>query len=230
MKLTWFGHAAFRMEIAGAVIMIDPFLANPTFKGDQKTAWKGATHVVLTHGHGDHVGSAVEICKAGALLIAAPEVCDYLGTQGVTHASIQNHGGEVDYGAFRVAYVPAWHSSSDTVDGKPVYLGNPAGVVIMARGEKTLHHMGDTGISAEMALTGEIYDPKIGLVPVGDRVTMGGRTASIACKRFFRFETVIPMHYGTFGILQPTADAFIDGMKGEKTKVVIPERGQPMEL
>jgi L-ascorbate metabolism protein UlaG (beta-lactamase superfamily) len=230
MKLTWFGHSAFRVDIDGAAIMIDPFLENPTFHGDHKAAYRGATHVVLTHGHSDHVGSAAEICKAGAMLIANPELCDFLEGHGVGRASSQNHGGEVDYGAFRVAFVPAWHSSSHTIERKPVYLGNPAGIVIMAKGEKTLLHMGDTGISADMALTEDVYQPKIGIVPIGDRYTMGARTAALACKRFFQFETVVPCHYATFGLLDPNPDKFIGEMKGAKTVVLVPERGKAVTL
>ncbi|MEJ0097385.1 MAG: metal-dependent hydrolase [Bauldia sp.] len=223
MKLTWFGHSAFRIEYAGAVILLDPFIANPTFKGDVKAAYKGATHVVLTHGHGDHVGSTVEICKeTGALLIGNPEVCGYLGGQGVSNASPFNHGGELHLGAFSVAYVPAWHSSSAD-DG--TYLGNPGGVVFMAKNEKTVLAMGDTGIFEGMKLIGEIYQPHVGLVPIGDRFTMGARLAAMACKRFFDFETVVPCHYGTFGLLDPNADKFIAEMSGARAKVLVPERG-----
>jgi len=232
MKLTWFGQSAFRVELSGAVILIDPFIDNPTFKGDRNAAFAGATHVLLSHGHADHVGSTVEICKkTGALLIANPEVCDYLSGQGARHHSPQNHGGEVDYGAFRVAFVPAWHSSSDTVNGSNlIYLGNPAGLIVMAKGEKTLHHMGDTGPSAEMVITQEIYQPKIGLVPIGDRFTMGARTAAFACKRFFKFETVIPMHYATFPLLAQSADDFVAEMKGSPAKVLVPDHGKAVEL
>ena len=74
----------------------------------------------------------------------------------------------------------------------------------MAQGEKTLLHMGDTGIFSDMALIDEIYQPKIGIVPIGDRFTMGAKLAAMACKRFFHFETAIPCHYGTFGLIDPT--------------------------
>jgi L-ascorbate metabolism protein UlaG (beta-lactamase superfamily) len=232
MKLTWFGHSAFRVEYAGAVIMLDPFIANPTFKGDVKAAYAGATHVMLSHGHNDHIGSTVEICKAtGALLIANPEVCDFLSAKGVTNVSPFNHGGELHFDSFSVAYVPAWHSSSnDAEGGDGRYLGNPGGVVLMSGHEKPLLHMGDTGIFEGMRLIAELYDPKIGIVPIGDRFTMGGRHAAIACRRFFEFETVIPCHYGTFGLLDPTADKFITEMKGAKTQVLVPERGVAVEL
>jgi len=231
MKITWFGHSAFRVDIAGASIMIDPFIGNPTFKGDQKAAYKGATHVVLTHGHDDHIGSTVEICKAtGATLIANFEVCTYLAGQGVENYSPGNHGGSVDYGAFSLAFVPAWHSSSSIVNGVPVYLGNPAGVVLRAKSEKTLLHMGDTDIFSDMALINEIYQPKIGIVPIGDRFTMGAKLAAMACNRFYSFETVIPAHYATFGLLDPNADKFVAEMKGSKTKVLVPERGVAVDL
>jgi L-ascorbate metabolism protein UlaG (beta-lactamase superfamily) len=231
MKITWFGHSAFRVDIAGAAIMIDPFIGNPTFEGDQKAAYEGATHVVLTHGHDDHTGSTVEICKAtGATMIANFEICNFLAAKGVENFSPGNHGGSVDYGPFSVAFVPAWHSSSTIIDGTPVYLGNPAGVVISAPNEKTLLHMGDTDIFSDMALINEIYQPQIGIVPIGDRFTMGAKLAAMACYRFYAFETVIPCHYATFPIIDQTADKFVAAMAGSKTRVLVPERGTPVEL
>lgn len=232
MKLTWFGHSAFRVEFGGSVVMLDPFLANPTHKGEHKAAYAGATHVILSHGHADHIGSAVEICKAtGAKLIANPEVCDFLGGKGCAKVDPINFGGELHVGGFSVAYVPAWHSSShDAADGDGRYLGNPGGIVLMSPTEKTLHYMGDTGIFDGMSLTAELYQPKIGIVPIGDRFTMGARLAAIACNRFFEFETVVPCHYATFDLLDQTADKFIAEMKGSKTKVLVPERGVAVEL
>ena len=233
MKLTWFGHSAFRVEFGGAVVMLDPFLANPTHKGDHKAAYADATHVILSHGHADHIGSAVEICKAtGAKLIANPEVCDHLGALGCAKVDPINFGGELHFGGFSVAYVPAWHSSShDAADGDGRYLGNPGGIVLMSPREKPLHYMGDTGIFDGMKLTAELYRPKIGIVPIGDRFTMGARLAAIACNRFFDFETAIPCHYATFdGWLDANADKFIAEMKGSKTKVLVPERGAAVDL
>ena len=232
MKVTWFGHSAFRIDTAGAAIMIDPFIRNPTFKGEPRDAWAGATHVVLSHGHNDHIGSTIEICReTGALLVANPEVCDFLQAKGVENATPINHGGELNFDGFSVAYVPAVHSSSDdAANGTGQYLGNPGGIVLSAPGEKTLIHMGDTGIFADMALIDEIYRPKIGIVPIGDRFTMGGKLAAMACRRFFHFETAIPCHYGTFGLLDPNADRFIAEMKGSPTAVLVPERGKAVEM
>jgi L-ascorbate metabolism protein UlaG (beta-lactamase superfamily) len=232
MKITWFGHSAFRVEFAGAVIMLDPFLANPTFKGDAKAAYAGATHVILSHGHGDHIGSTVEICQAtGATLIANAECADYFSANGVAHVEPMNHGGELHLGAFSVAYVPAWHSSSFTTqDGVNHYLGNPGGIVLAAATEKTLYFAGDTGIFEGMRLIHDLYAPQVGILPIGDRFTMGARLAAIACQRFFGFETVIPCHYATFPLLDATADKFVEEMKGASARVLVPERGVAVEL
>ena len=231
MKLTWFGHSAFRIDIAGAAILIDPFLDNPTFTGDKAAAAAGATHVILTHGHDDHVGSAPEICReTGAVLVANPEICTFLVGRGVARTEHINHGGAVDLGAFPVAYVPAWHSSSTTVDGVPVYLGNPGGVVIRAPGERTLLHMGDTGIFEGMKLIDEIYRPEIGIVPIGDRFTMGPKLAALACRRFFHFETVVPCHYETFGLLHGKLADFERDMAGSGSEILVPERGVAVEV
>jgi len=232
MKLTWYGHSAFRIDTADAVVMLDPFLDNPTFKGDRKAAYAGATHVILTHGHDDHLGSTLEICQAtGATLIANWEICNYFASRGVADISPGNHGGEIDLGPFRVAFVAAHHSSASIAHGMPpIYLGNPCGIVVKAEGEKTLLHMGDTDLFSDMALIAELHQPKVGIVPIGDRFTMGARLAAIACNRFYEFETAIPCHYGTFDLLDQTADRFVTEMKGSKTRVLVPERGAAVAL
>src|SRR5262249_29156718 len=157
-------------------------------------------------------------------LIANFEVCMYLNGQGVGKFSPGNHGGTVDHGAFTTSFVPAWHSSSTIVDGKPIYLGNPAGVVINAKNEKTFLHMGDTDIFSDKALNKEIYQPKTGIVRMGARFPMGAKPAAMPCKRFYSFDPVAPAHYGTFSAIEATADKFVAEMKDARTKVVVPER------
>jgi len=232
MKLTWFGHSAFRIEFGKARIMIDPFLTgNPTFKGDAKEAAAGATHVLVTHGHNDHVGDALDICKAnGAMAVGSAEVCDWLEEQGVEKVNPGNHGGAVDCGGFTVSFVNALHSSSWHREGEIVYLGNPLGLIVRAEGEPTLYHMGDTDIFGDMALIHEIYAPEIGIVPIGDRYTMGAKLAAIACKRFFKFRRIVPCHYGTFPGLDQTADKFIAELGGDGGKVLVPARGEAVAL
>jgi len=112
------------------------------------------------------------------------------------------------------------------MDG-PVYLGACCGLIIAPSGGRTLYHMGDTDIFSDMGLIGEIYKPAIGFVPIGDRYTMGARTAALACKRFFRFEVIVPCHYGTFPVLDQTPDQFIAELGTDG--VLVPEVGVSFE-
>ncbi|MFN0263830.1 metal-dependent hydrolase [Tepidamorphus sp. 3E244] len=234
MKATWFGHSAVRIETGNAVIIIDPFLSDSsTFEGDPLEAAKGATHVVLTHGHDDHIGDTVSICKeTGAQLVANFEICNYLGGKGVENFSPGNHGGRIDCGDFDVAFVQAWHSSSSIVDGTPVYLGNPAGVVILPKAsyEPVVLHMGDTDIFSDMKLIADIYKPQVGFVPIGDRFTMGADLAARACRDYFDFKTVIPVHYGTFPIIDQDASKFEKATTGVGAKVLVPKIGEAFDL
>ncbi len=229
MKLTWLGHSAFRLETGSAVALIDPFLSgNDKFTGSVADAAKGCTHVILTHGHDDHVGDTVDICKStGAKLVTVYELALYLNGKGVENIDPCNPGGTVRQDGFDVSFVKAFHSSSTMVDGKPVYLGAACGVVLRAQGQ-TIYHMGDTEIFSDMALINELFEPTLGLVPIGDRFTMGARTAALACKRYFNFRTVIPMHYGTFPIIDPDPSRFVAEMAGHN--VVVPQIGESLSL
>ncbi|MEJ8476465.1 metal-dependent hydrolase [Roseibium algae] len=221
MKLTWYGHSAFKISIKGASILIDPFLTgNPSFPADMSVdlVSEGVTHVLLTHGHDDHVGDAAAICKkTGAQLTADYELCLWLQAQGVSNINPMNSGGFLDLGPFKVAMTTAHHSSSSQSkgNGEAIYLGQPHGLIVDAPNEPVVYHMGDTDIFGDMALINELFAPKVGIVPIGDRFTMGGKVAALACNRFFDFETIIPCHFGTFPILDQNADTFIGGL-GER--------------
>ena len=233
MKITWFGHSCFRVETGGSRILIDPFLTgNPTFEKANiplSDVTEGVTHVALTHGHEDHLGDTIRVCKeTGSTLIAVHELASYLAAHGVEKTDPGNTGGMIPQGDFNLTFVQALHSASNMVDGRPVYLGNPCGLVIAAKGGKTLYHMGDTDIFTDMALINELHQPQIGIVPIGDRYTMGARTAALACKRFFDFETVVPCHYGTFPVIDQTADKFVAEMGGNR--VHVSEVGVPFEV
>jgi L-ascorbate metabolism protein UlaG (beta-lactamase superfamily) len=231
MKLTWHGHSAFVVETSGAKIIIDPFLTgNPGGSGAGEQAAEGVTHVLLTHGHNDHVGDAETILKkTGAMLVANFEICMFMVGRGVSDKKINpgNHGGTVDCGGFMTTFVNALHSSSFSGEGgSNTYLGNPAGLVLHFPEDKTLYHMGDTDIFSDMALINELHEPRIGLVPIGDRFTMGGAVAALACRRFFNFETVVPCHYASFPMVDQSPDKFIAGMEGAAAEIWAPKAGE----
>ncbi|MGV2976358.1 metal-dependent hydrolase [Roseibium alexandrii] len=234
MKLTWYGHSAFKLETGAATILFDPFLTgNPMFPDatTPEEATHGATHIILTHGHDDHIGDSIDILKeTGAQLTANFEICMWATRQGIENINPMNSGGMVDTGPFRVGMVRADHSSSKQSDGEAIYLGNPHGIIVEVPGQKVLYHMGDTDIFSDMALINEIYQPKIGLVPVGDRFTMGGKTAAMACQRFFKFDTIVPCHYGTFPILDQNTDAFLTAMGDHSGKVAAMAPGDFIEI
>lgn len=235
MKITWYGHSAFRVEAGEAKILIDPFLSgNPSWDKGWEGPADGVTHVLLTHGHNDHVGDALPILEmTGAMLVANFELCMYLVGKGVSDKKINpgNHGGTVDCGGFTTTFVQALHSSSFGGEGGTnTYLGNPAGLILHFPEERTLYHMGDTDIFSDMALINELHEPKIGIVPIGDRFTMGGAVAALACRRFFNFETVIPCHFGSFGIIDQTADKFVAGLEGSGVRVALPKIGDDLSV
>jgi len=229
MKMTWLGHSGFRIETGSKVLLIDPFLTgNPKFQGSIEHASENCTHIILTHGHDDHVGDTVEIAKrTGATLIAVFELAMYLAGKGVQNVDPGNPGGTIAHGGFDVTFTKAFHSSSTIVDGKPVYLGNPCGIILRAEG-KTVYHMGDTEIFGDMAIIQEIFEPDVGCVPIGDRFTMGAKQAALACKRFFKFKTIVPVHYGTFPMIDQDASKFLAEMGGQN--VVVPEVGVPFAV
>jgi L-ascorbate metabolism protein UlaG (beta-lactamase superfamily) len=232
MKLTWFGHSAFRIDVDHSIILMDPFLTgNPRFGGDPTAVSAGATHVILTHGHDDHVGDAVEILRrTGAQLISNYEICMFLNAQGVTNINPGNTGGTVPCGEFSVTFTQALHSSGTTKDGASIYLGNPNGIILNHPQAPVIYHMGDTDVFGDMALIDELHRPRLGMVPIGDRFTMSAATAAFALKRFFHFDTVVPIHYATFDVLAPNADEFVAAMAGHKTKVLVPAVGQAVSL
>lgn len=225
MKITWLGHSAFRVETDKATILIDPFInGNPGAKGiDFDAVTKGVTHIALTHGHGDHVGDTVAIANAsGATVIANADLSAWLGSQGVENIDMGNTGGTITHDGFSITFVNALHSSAMlTENGVSQALGNPNGLVFHFENAPTLYHMGDTDIFSDMALINELHQPEIGIVPIGDRFTMGGAVAALACQRFFNFKTVLPCHYGSFPIIDPTAEKFVVGMADHpQTKVL----------
>ncbi|MTE00069.1 metal-dependent hydrolase [Paracoccus sp. YIM 132242] len=223
MQLTWLGHAGFRLEIENAVILIDPWISgNPVFpEGARAEAIGGATHILLTHGHGDHSGDTLAIAKE--LKIPVAGIYD-LVSHWSTHHDIDgigfNKGGTVDLGGARVTMVNASHSSSLSGADGPIYAGHESGYMIAGEGH-VIYVSGDTDIMADMAWMGEYHQPDIGILCAGGHFTMDMKRAAWAARKYFDFKTVIPCHYKTFPLLEQSAQVMIEGLPG--VQVIEPE-------
>ena len=222
MKITWLGHSGFRLEIEDAVILIDPWLSgNPMFPEDRRAeAIAGTTHVLLTHGHGDHTGDTISIARE--LNIPVVGIYDLMSSW-QTHQAIEtigfNKGGTLDLGGAKVTMVVAAHSSSFAgEDGAPVYAGREAGYMIAGEG-RVIYYSGDTDIMADMEWMGDLHQPDIGILSIGGHFTMDPARAAYAAKRWFDFDTIVCSHYRTFPILQPD----IAPLKALGVKIVEPE-------
>ncbi|MGO4668688.1 metal-dependent hydrolase [Bosea sp. 2RAB26] len=232
MKLTWFGHSAFRLDLPGASLLIDPFFTgNPAFEGNAAEASKGVSHIVITHGHGDHIGDALAIAEANhATVVTNFDLCMYLASKGLKKFEPMNTGGTVDLGSFQTTLVRADHSAGLVEAGVAFPLGSANGVVIKAPGEKTLWHMGDTDIFPGMALISELNAVDICICPIGDRFTMGAKTAALAMTRFVKPKVAIPCHYGSFPIIAQNADEFVAALKGSDVRALVPGKGEAVEI
>ena len=230
MKLTWLGHSGFRMEIEDQVLLIDPWLTgNPMFPEDRRAeAIAGATHILLTHGHGDHSADVVAIAKE--LSIPVVGIYDLMShweaTEGIAVVGF-NKGGTVALGGVQVTMVNAAHSSSLGTDHGPIYAGAEAGFMIRGEGH-TVYVTGDTDIMADMGWMGEYYAPDIGILCAGGHFTMDMKAAAWAAKKYFDFKTVVPCHYKTFPLLEQSAEALKEGLPG--VQVIEPEVLTPITL
>ena len=230
MKLTWLGHAGFRLEIEQAVILIDPWLTgNPLFPENRREeAISGATHILLTHGHGDHTGEAVGIAQERNLPVAGIyDLIDFWSNKHGIEGIAFNKGGTVDLGGAAVTMVNASHSSSlDGPDG-PVYAGHESGYMIAGEGH-VIYISGDTDIMADMEWMGDLHRPDIGVLSAGGHFTMDMKRAAYAARKYFDFRTVIPCHYRTFPLLAQSAEELKAGLPG--VDVIEPEVLKAIEL
>lgn len=230
MQITWLSHSGFRIEIEGAVLLIDPWLTgNPMFPaGRRAEAIGGATHVVITHGHGDHTGDSLAIAKELSIPVVGiyDLVTYWQGKEGVEVVGF-NKGGTVNLGGAKVTMVNASHSSSLSGPDGPVYAGHESGYMI-AGGGHVIYLSGDTDIMADMEWMGEVHKPDIGILCAGGHFTMDMARAAWAAKRYFNFATVIPCHYRTFPLLEQSAAKLAAGLPG--VRVIEPEVLDPIRI
>ncbi len=214
MKITWLGHSGFRIEIEDQVLLIDPWLTgNPVFpQGSRDAAIAGATHILVTHGHGDHSGDALTLSKeTGAPLVGIYDLMSHWESTAGANVIGFNKGGTLGLGRVSVSMVAAQHSSSIGGEPGPVYAGHEAGFMIAGEGH-TIYVSGDTDIMADMGWFGEFYAPDIGILCAGGHYTMDMKKAAWAARKYFDFKIVFPCHYKTFPILAQSADELVAGL------------------
>jgi L-ascorbate metabolism protein UlaG (beta-lactamase superfamily) len=227
MQITFIGHATFELADGDATLLVDPFLApnNPAAKMSADDV--EPTHILLTHGHQDHVADAVAVAKStGASCVAITELAGWLGEQGVEDVTNPNLGGTASFDWGSVKLVPAWHTNT-APDGTAI---GPAAGLIVRIGGKTIWHLGDTALFGDMKLIAERESPDVALVPIGGHFTMDTDDAAYACG-LINAPTVIPCHYDTFPQIAADAEAFKAAVESTtSSQVVILEPGGSHEI
>jgi L-ascorbate metabolism protein UlaG (beta-lactamase superfamily) len=209
-RVRWLGHACLLVETDGQRLLIDPFLTNNP-KAAIKADEAQADFILISHGHGDHVGDAVPIAKrTGATAIANYEISEWLKGQGLAKVHGQQHGGGFGYPFGRVKLTLAFHGSV-LPDG--TYGGNPCGFLIYTKDGKKIYDAADTGLFGDMRLIGE-EGLDLAIVPIGDNYTMGPDDALRAVK-LLQPKKVLPIHYNTWDVIAQDADAWAARVRKE---------------
>jgi L-ascorbate metabolism protein UlaG (beta-lactamase superfamily) len=225
LKITWFGHAALGLETGGYRLLVDPFLSgNPAANTSPESV--SADFVLITHGHGDHVGDAVQIAKrSNALVISNFEICNWIAKQGIkTHAQHLGGGFRHPFGYLKLTL--ALHGSA-LPDGS--YGGNPAGFLLTTNEGQKIYMAGDTGLFGDMRLIGE-EGIDLAVLPIGDNYTMGPADALRAVK-LITPKHVIPIHYDTFPLIAQDVQQWARQVEQEtQSKVHILKPGESLTL
>ena len=215
VKVTWLGHATFLLETPGGKhVLIDPWVMNnPSTPADKKNLNK-LDVMLCTHGHGDHIGDAVELAKKhDPKVVGIYELCSWMQQKGARQIAPMNKGGTQQVGDIKVTMVHANHSSGIEDAKQTVYGGEACGYVITFDNGVKIYHAGDTNVFGDMEIIRDLYRPDLAMLPIGDLFTMGPKEAAYAC-RLLEPKSVIPMHWGTFPLLTGTPAEFGHELKG----------------
>lgn len=221
VTIKWLGHAAFEVSMSDKVILIDPFLKDNPKAAIKPDEIQRVDLVVVTHNHFDHFADAVEIAKKhGAKVVAVYETANAAAEQGVENTVGLNVGGTAKLDGLSITLTPAFHSCTS----------NPSGVVL-SDGKVSVYHAGDTSLFGDMRLIGQLYKPRVALLPIGGFYTMGPLEAAVATA-LIKPKVVIPHHYGTFDAIKQDPEEFakLVRRKAKGVKVVVLKPGESYEL
>lgn len=236
MEIKYHGHSCFELSDGSARVLVDPFLKPNNPLAVHSADEVDATHVLLTHGHADHLADAVAVAKRNnAPAVAIVELANWLGEQGVEETFDPNLGGTVEFDWGSVKLVQAFHTN--TAPGSPdapfspthgTPIGQAAGLVITIGG-KTVYHLGDTCLFGDMQLIAQCTPVDVALIPIGGHYTMDRHDAAYAAT-LIGAGTVIPCHFDTFPPIQTDAEAFkADVESGSSSEVVVLAPGEAHE-
>ena len=198
MKVTYYGHACFAAEVANRTLLFDPFITGNELARNVNVNKVPADYILISHGHGDHVGDAASIAKrTGATIVSNFEIVVWFSKQGLQKGHPLNHGGGHQFDFGRVQFVNAVHSSG-LPDG--TYGGNPGGFVVES-GEGNFYYSGDTALTMDMKLIGESRKLAFAALPIGDNFTMGVEDA-VKAAEFVKCDQILGLHYNSFPPIQ----------------------------
>ncbi|MFD1676676.1 metal-dependent hydrolase [Alicyclobacillus fodiniaquatilis] len=227
MKVTYHGQSCFIIENEAHRIIVDPFLSgnpNACITPDDVDV----SHVLLTHGHADHVLDAEAIARrCDAVIIAPNELANYYGDKGL-NIHPMHLGGKHDFPFGRVKLTLAFHGSGIETENGFIYVGPPCGFLI-TMGGKTLYHAGDTGLFGDMKIIGQLNDIDVALLPIGDNFTMGPEDALLAAE-WVRAKHAIPMHYNTFPLIAQDGVQFASDLKAKGIDGIALKVGESAEF
>jgi L-ascorbate metabolism protein UlaG (beta-lactamase superfamily) len=231
---TYLGHSTVLCTLPdGQTILIDPWVASNPSTPASCHAFQRIDAMLITHGHSDHMGDAVELAKRyrPKKVVATFEICHWLSGKGIEHCSGMNIGGCQEVCGCKVTQVPAIHTSSIEDGDRLLYGGLASGFVVSLPGGYTFYHAGDTTVFSDMQLIAELYRPRLAFLPIGDFYTMDPRQAALACK-LLEVREVVPIHWGTFPELKGTPDAFRRELAsmGINCDVISPMPGEAVAL
>ena len=226
MQFTYYGHACFAVEVQGKTLLFDPFISGNELAKDIQISEIKADYILVSHGHADHIADCVSIAQqTGALVICSWEIAGWLNNQGVSNTHPMNTGGKRSFDFGSVKCVVAHHSSG-LPDGS--YGGNPMGFIISST-DGDFYYSGDTALTLDMQLLPRWGKPKFAVLPIGDNFTMDVADA-IACAEMIQCNTIIGVHYNTFGYIVIDTTAAKQAFAAAGKTLLLPGIGETIDL